>query len=257
MNSSQHLKIVRIALITAIVAGVGVGVLNGWKVREQIQRLQANLAEQTAGRQKAETELVVTKRELGATSAALAQTKANLRSATEERDRAVASATDHRKRADRLVGELGALRHEFEFAQAELARYKATEMEPEQIIRAAELIKKLQKDLGIAEASITLLRAQIKNMIVDGEGGVIHLPPGLSGKVLAFDPRWQFVVLNAGEEQGVLKGGELLVNRNGKLVAKVVVSRVEKDRCVATVLAGWGFGEIAEGDNAIPAHPGS
>jgi hypothetical protein len=257
MNSSQHLKIIRVGLVIAIVAGFGVGVLNGWKVREKIQRLQSRLVEQTNGRQKAETELVATKRELGSTTAALAQTKVSLQSATEGMDRAVANAVDQLNRAQRLASELGTLRQEADSVRTALARYKATEMEPEQIIRASELIKQLQKDLGVAEANNTALRSQIKNLVIDRDGRVIHLPPGLNGKVLAFDPKWQFAVLNAGEEQGVLKGGELLVNRDGKLVAKVVVCRVEKDRCVATVLPGWGFGDIAEGDHAIPAHPGS
>jgi hypothetical protein len=55
----------------------------------------------------------------------------------------------------------------------------------------------------------------------------------------------------------VLQDGELLVSRNGDLVAKVVVTRVEKDRCVATIKPGWRLGEIVEGDHAIPAHPKS
>ena len=61
----------------------------------------------------------------------------------------------------------------------------------------------------------------------------------------------------AGEDQGVLERGELLVNRNGKLVAKVVVRSVQKDRCIANVLPGWELGEVMEGDQVIPAHPAS
>src|SRR6266850_489176 len=71
------------------------------------------------------------------------------------------------------------------------------------------------------------------------------------------DPKWQFVVLNVGEDQGVLEHGELLINRDGKLVAKVKVSSVQKDRCVANVMPGWQIGEIFEGDLVIPAHPAS
>ena len=64
-------------------------------------------------------------------------------------------------------------------------------------------------------------------------------------------------MLNVGEDQGVLQYGELLVNRNGKLVAKVRVSTVEKDRSVANVLPGWQLGEVMEGDQVIPAYPAS
>jgi hypothetical protein len=54
-----------------------------------------------------------------------------------------------------------------------------------------------------------------------------------------------------------LEDGELLVHRNGKLVAKVIVRRAEKNRCIANVMPGWELAEIKEGDAAIPAHPGS
>ena len=77
------------------------------------------------------------------------------------------------------------------------------------------------------------------------------LPAGLKGKVLVADPKWNFVVLNVGEDQGVLERGELLVNRNGKLVAKVVVRSVQKDRCIANVLPGW---ELGRSHGGRPGH---
>jgi hypothetical protein len=49
----------------------------------------------------------------------------------------------------------------------------------------------------------------------------------------------------------------LLVNRNGKLVAKVKVRSVQKDRAVANVMPGWQLGEVMEGDQVTPAHPAS
>jgi cell shape-determining protein MreC len=75
--------------------------------------------------------------------------------------------------------------------------------------------------------------------------------------VLVTDPKYNFVILDVGENQGVLEYGEFLVNRNGKLVAKVVVRTVQKDRSIANVLPGWALGEILEGDQIIPAHPAS
>lgn len=74
---------------------------------------------------------------------------------------------------------------------------------------------------------------------------------------MAVDPKWDFVVLNVGEDQGVLQNGELLVSRDGKLVAKVIVRSVQKDRCIANMVPGWKLGDIYEGDVAIPAHPAS
>jgi acyl-CoA thioesterase len=65
------------------------------------------------------------------------------------------------------------------------------------------------------------------------------------------------VIINVGQDQGVLEHGELLVNRNGKLVAKVRVRSVQKDRSIANVMPGWQLGEVMEGDQVIPAHPAS
>jgi hypothetical protein len=71
------------------------------------------------------------------------------------------------------------------------------------------------------------------------------------------DPKWEFVVLDIGDDQGVLQQGQLLVSRDGKLVAKVIVTRTDKDRSVANVMPGWKLGEIFEGDTVTPAHPAS
>ncbi|HEX7653585.1 MAG TPA: hypothetical protein VF607_08765, partial [Verrucomicrobiae bacterium] len=64
-------------------------------------------------------------------------------------------------------------------------------------------------------------------------------------------------VLNIGDDQGVIEDGQLLVSRNGKLVAKVVVKSVMKSKCVANVIPGWKLSDLYEGDVVTPAHPAS
>ena len=63
------------------------------------------------------------------------------------------------------------------------------------------------------------------------------------------------MVLNVGEDQGILKRGQLLVNRDGRLVAKITVTTVQKDRCIANLMPGWKLGDVMEGDEVIPAYP--
>jgi hypothetical protein len=77
------------------------------------------------------------------------------------------------------------------------------------------------------------------------------LPPGLKGKVIVADPRYQFVVLNIGANQGVLEDGKLLVNRNGKLIGKVKVKSVKSDSSIANVMPGWNLGDVKEGDQVL------
>src|SRR5438093_1586764 len=76
----------------------------------------------------------------------------------------------------------------------------------------------------------------------------VEWPLDLKGKVVAFDPKYEFVVLDIVLDDGVLARGEMLVNRSGKLVAKVRILTAESHRSVANVLADWKQGEIMEGD---------
>jgi hypothetical protein len=43
----------------------------------------------------------------------------------------------------------------------------------------------------------------------------------------------------------------MLVSRDGKLVAKVIISDVQKDRSIANVMPGWKLDEFREGDKVL------
>ena len=78
------------------------------------------------------------------------------------------------------------------------------------------------------------------------------LPENIRGKVLAVDPKWNFVVLNFGENAGALKHGELLVDRGGQLIAKVRIESLQADRCIANVEPGFELHNVLEGDTVFP-----
>ncbi len=105
------------------------------------------------------------------------------------------------------------------------------------------------------QRTVSRLTAQINELI--GTNYVVTLRADLKGKIVAVDPKWDFVVLNIGGDQGVLPDGEMLVSRDGKLVAKVIVRSVQKDRSIANVVPGWQLGDVIEGDEVTPAHPAS
>jgi hypothetical protein len=254
--------LIRICLIFAILAGLAVGILNFTQIKDKITTLQKDLKEQTDLKVKAQTELASTKKELDKTTAELKQTKTTLEATTKERDTAVTAAAEATKRADKLNDDLNKTRSERDDAQREVAAFRASGLNPEQALNAAKQIKGLQDALSGSQEENTLLGKRIKKLDADlafyrDPFKTIELPATIKGKVLVCDPKWHFVVINAGEDQGVLEHGELLVNRDGKLVAKVIVSSVQKDRCVANVMTGWQLGEIFEGDLVIPAHPKS
>jgi hypothetical protein len=254
--------LIRISLIVAIIAGLAVGGLNFIKVKEKIVTLQTNLAEQTARADKAESDLASTRTELKNTSDKLKQTETTLAATTEEKEKFQAEADRQTKRADRLDADLAKTRQERDTARDELASYTGTGYTPQQILAFGKDIKNLQATLAGTESENKVLGQKIKRLqneldrYVSPEKPIV-LPAGLRGKILVADPKWNFVVLNVGEEQGLLPYGELLVNRNGKLVAKIVVQSVQKDRSIANVMPGWQLGDLLEGDQVIPAHPAS
>ena len=254
--------LIRISLIVAIIAALAVGGLNFVKVKEKITTLQADLKQQTDGRVKAETELASTKKELNKTTAELKQTKTELEATIAAKEKADADLAAQTKRADQLTEDLTKTRAERDTAQQDLSAYKVTGLSPQQILGMDKAYKALQDNLAVSQTENTVLARKVNKL--DTELKVyrdptffVSLPANLKGKVLVADPKWNFVVVNVGEDQGVLERGELLVNRNGKLVAKIVVRSVQKDRCIANVLPGWELGEVMEGDLVIPAHPAS
>jgi hypothetical protein len=254
--------LIRIALIVAILAGAAVGTLNFVKVKEKITKLQADLKEQTEGRQRAETELAAKNKELTKTKTELTQTKtaletttADLAAAKKDLDKATTELTSTKTQLEKTADEL-------KDTQQQLSAYKATGYNPEQILTFGNQIKKAQEALAASEVENRLLVREVKNLKNElaryqPDPPPVFLPAKLTGKVLVADPKWNFVVLNVGADQGVLKYGELLVNRNGSLVAKVRVTSVQNDQCVANVMPGWQLGEVLEGDQVIPANPSS
>jgi len=236
--------------------------LNFTQVKEKITKLQSDLKEQTDQKVKAQTELASTKKDLEKRTAELKQTQTTLEATVKERDTAVQTASEATTRANKLNDDLNKTRTERDDAQREVAAFRASGLTPEQALNAAKQIKGLQDSLAGSQEENTLLGKRIKKLDADlafyrDPSKTIELPATIKGKVLVSDPKWHFIVINAGEDQGVVEHGELLVNRDGKLVAKVIVSSVQKDRCVANVMNGWQLGEIYEGDVVTPAHPKS
>ena len=252
--------LIRISLIVAIIAGLAVAVLNFTQVKDKVTTLQTNLREETAQHDKFLRLYTTTDKELKKTVAELKQTKATLDQATEERDTAVKKADEQTKLADRLQKDLDTTVTERNTARERLAAFEAAGLTPKQVTTLREDMKAIEKTLAGAQAESRVL-AQNNETLKNQLDRFLHperhvtLPASLTGKVMVVDPKYNFVVLNVGENQRAKEYGEMLVNRNGKLVAKVIIRSMQKDRSIANVMPGWEIGEVMEGDLAIPAYP--
>jgi septal ring factor EnvC (AmiA/AmiB activator) len=253
----KRLTIIRSSLIVVILAGFAVGALNLTRIKHKITNLQANLTSQTTARQQAETELAGTKHELATTLSTLKQTRTSLEATAAAEQKALDTAAAQAKRLKEVGDYLAKTREDLDAAQAYLARFRGAGLEPEQIVQVAGQIKGMQNELAAVRAQNRVLAIKLKALEPSEDGTPVSLPARLKAKVLAADPKWHFVVLDAGANQGMRTSGEVLVSRNGKLVARAKVSRVQDNRCVANLMSGWELGEVLEGDLAIAAAPQS
>jgi hypothetical protein len=251
--------LLRGSLLLTITAGLAACVLNFTELKQRITNLQFALTTETAARQKAEAKLGVSQNQLAKTTAVLHETRALLSAANEEKEQALNEASAQKKAAAKMRGELAETKKQLDDTQVYLDRYRAAGLEPEQIVVVRDQLKTLQKSLTTAQKQNDLLNQKLQ-MWARLESGITDfapLPSGLKANVLVSDPKWHFVVLDAGQNQGVEPRGVLLLTRQGKLVAKARVSSVENDRCIANLMPGSELGEVLEGDVALPAPPHS
>lgn len=254
--------LIRISLIVAIVAGLAAGVLNFIKVKEKIDIV---VAERNDWNQKwvtTDAELNTTQNKLTNTEKELDKTKESLAQSQQERAAALAEADAQNARATKLTEDLGRAIRERDDARADLAAYVATGFTPPQIAELGRQIKAGQEALEAVQTEKEVLQSvylktKAKLDWITGEVKYVELPGTLRGKVLVTDPKWEFVVVNVGEAEGAKLNGELLVSRDGKLVGKVIITEVQKNRSIANVIPGWKIGDVIEGDQVIPAYPES
>jgi hypothetical protein len=254
--------LLRISLIVAILAGLAAGGLGYYEVSTQIPALSkqrddehsAKVAEISA-HNKTKSELKKTKSDLAQTQQDLADTKLDL-------DKAVARADAQSKRADDLNDKLTAATQQRDDAQNQLAAFTATGLTPDQVLTLNKQLKSANMQIAaindeklVLQRHLVTLQAKLDEII--GPETFVKLPAELKGKIVVVDPKWDFVVLDIGDDQGAVQDGELLVSRQGKLVAKVVLRSVEKNRSIANIVPGWKIGEPIEGDDVSPAHPAS
>ncbi len=75
-----------------------------------------------------------------------------------------------------------------------------------------------------------------------------YMRPGVTGTVLAYNPGWNFIVINIGDRQTVKAGKEMVVTRDGQMIAKVRVKTVEPASSIADVIPS----SLAKGQSVQP-----
>jgi uncharacterized membrane protein len=255
----------RIFLIVAILAALAAGTLNILQVRTKITTLISQRDDYHTQLTSTQDTLKKTQKDLADTKDVLKQTQSDLADAKTARKKAEDIAAAKIKDAANLADLLAKATSDRDVAQAELQAYKVASggKSPKEVEQLANTLRNAQETIDAINAEKVVLarnNVRLKNelrRIIGEDQDFVKLRADLKGEVVKVDPKWDFVVLNIGDDQGALEDGELLVSRSGKLVAKIIIRNVEKGRCVANVVPGWKLGEIFEGDVVTPAHPAS
>jgi len=245
--------LLRISLILAILAGLGVIGVSQFMLRPQIEEIRTtrdhNKTEwdkTTANLKKTNTVLRTTLEKLAKTETDLGETKTQLAATTSKFEL-------EQKRANGLQENVNKLTTDLTAAKNELFAYTATTLKPEDIKGLVATVKSSQAAIEGLKEENRLMANQVRkltNQVFQLTSKEIDppVPQEVRGKVLVVDPKWDFLVLDVGAKIGVPDRGVLLVSRQGELVAKVRVTSVQDNRSIANIMPGWKLGEVMEGD---------
>jgi Tfp pilus assembly protein FimT len=243
------LRICLVLVIVVALAALGLSQMVATRLTETkatLSETEAQLAQTEAARSKAQNEARVARgqaedlrNQLDTTQLALEETQAK--------------AAQQETRANDLEVRLNDTMRSRNEAQDRLAEFIAYGMTPQQIGEVLEDNRRMNVDMAaVSKENLVLDRevTRLRNRLLryEGEDLKVELPQGLKGQVLAVDPKFDFVVLNVGEEDGVLEAGEMLVNRSGRLVARVRIMTVHAKQSIANILPDWKQAEVMEGD---------
>jgi hypothetical protein len=247
---------IRISLLIALVAGIAALAITQLRVAENIKTLTSERDQFKADSERSQREALDFKRQAKDATAAADRAKKALETTKTDLAAASEKADQQEKRANDLAAQKDKLTQERNDAQTELAKWRASGLTLEQITATILENKKLTGENNGLKVENKVLGRQLMQSkaeldLLTGRIDKVPLPPGLKGKIIAVDPKYEFVVLDIGEAQGVLRRGEMLINRSGRLVAKVRILTVEPNRCIANILPDWKQGEPMEGDVAI------
>lgn len=246
----------RISLIVVILAGIGAIVFGQMQVKQKIDDTIASRNTFHTNWKREEARANNLDRELTATKETLAQRETELAAA--QAALGVKDTEIARLNAElgRTVEQLRVARAERDSAQARVVQYELTGLNPDEVKEVIARLKQSLVDITALEGTIVnknrdidVLEGRIAELV--GDEIQVILPAGLKGKIVTVDPKWDFVVIDLGKNDGLLLNGQMLVSRDGKLLAKVRIINVMDDKAIANVLTGWKLEAIMEGDTVL------
>ena len=235
-------KILVFVSIIFTVATAFFGYINKGHLSETSQKLDStkeSLSKTTTQLAKAEKELKATKDFVLTWSAEKEQLASQITSLKGELDKTKSELSTQSSKVTEKTAEIDAKLAENTALKATVDEFKSKgtgsdskvkELET-QITENKTIIDTLTEQKNAAQAKVTALSRK------DSERKDIQRKNNFSGRVLAVNQAWNFVVLNLGDRNGLVSNVELLVKRGTQLVGKVRVTSVEPATSIADIVA--------------------
>ncbi|HEX8311285.1 MAG TPA: hypothetical protein VF614_08215 [Chthoniobacteraceae bacterium] len=236
----------------------------GFATKGKISTLQGNLSETRqnltaatasansakAAQKRAEEDLTAAKTTIEERETALAAQKAEMQTLTTSLADAKTAADASAKQVTDLEAKLASMTTGNSTnpdptlvnpLQADLDRTKA------ELAEARQVQETLNARATEAEGKLAGVERQVQEYKTN------YVQPGLQGRVLAYNPGWNFVVLNIGDRQGLKANTSMIVVRNGQQVARLRVTSVEPTQAIADVIPGSlpRGGTVQPGDTVV------
>lgn len=250
--------LLRISLGLAILAGLGVIGVSQFVLKPHFEEIVKTRDDNKTGWDTAEKKAKDLGKKLADTTGELKTTKGKLESTQSELTDANTKLTSSQTQAKDLQQNLDKTKSSLKAASDDLAAWLALGLPVTAIKGMGDTIKTQGQEIAALSQEGKMLNAKVKRQTeeLDYLRGVKQLDPlvpsHVRGKVLVVDPKWNFLVLDLGEKQEIPQNGVLLVSRDGALVAKVRITSVQKERCIANIMPGWKLKDVMEGDAVLP-----
>jgi chromosome segregation ATPase len=177
----------------------------------------------------------------------LESTKKTLTNTTQEREKLKSDLAEAQRKVPPLSAQLAAAKEALNKAEATIAKQSA---EIATIDGFKKRIAALTAENRTFGSKIEVLLAEIKRLELENEDLRIT-PVNCRGHVAGVENRWNFIILDIGQDQKVRKNAQFLVYREKKFICKAQVITVNENTAVAEVLPEERHGDPRVGDLAI------
>ena len=209
--------------------------------------------------------------ELGATETDLNNMNDSLAEAVKDQQNAAAQLSEAREKNSELTSEMESTQAEYAKIDGEMKKLVDVEdpRDPEQMVAEIDRLDASMKEKEAQMAEIATLTETTMAKLTPLETDYKKLRDRLSKydssvannskeySITAVDPKWGFVIINAGTSSGLDPAVPLLVLRNGQRLAILQITQVEKNQTVADIVPSSikPGNTLQVGDRVIPRRP--